>query len=376
MLPSAELEPVTDAPALEDLPPGGSLDHVAIVKLNGGLGTTMGLDGPKSLIEVKPGVTFLEVIALQARAAGRPLVLMSSFATQEATRTALPGVEDFVQGRFPRLNAADLSVRADAAPPGHGELYAALLSSGMRARLLARGATHVFASNSDNLGATPDPRIPAWVSSEGIPFLMEVVAGTERDRKGGHIARRDGRLVLRETAQVPPAEAESFSDFRRWRLYNANNLWIDLRPLTEPPDLPLILNRKTIAGEDVVQLETAMGAALGVIDGARVLRVPRSRFAPVKTTDDLLVVRSDAYVLHDDGRMEPRAAPFVALDRRFYGHLRDFDERFPSGPPSLVRARRLEVSGDVRFGRDVAVVGSVRLEGPAEIADGTVLDGA
>ena len=174
--------------------------------------------------------------------------------------------------------------------------------------------------------------------------------------------------MLRETAQVPPAEAESFSDFRRWRLYNANNLWIDLRPLTEPPDLPLILNRKTIAGEDVVQLETAMGAALGVIDGARVLRVPRSRFAPVKTTDDLLVVRSDAYVLHDDGRMEPRAAPFVALDRRFYGHLRDFDERFPSGPPSLVRARRLEVSGDVRFGRDVAVVGSVRLEGPAALA--------
>ena len=93
-------------------------------------------------------------------------------------------------------------------------------------------------SNADNLGATPDPRIAAFVARERIPFLMEVVEGTEADRKGGHIARRraDGALVLRETAQTPPGEEESFRDYRHWRYYNTNNLWIDLEALAATLD--------------------------------------------------------------------------------------------------------------------------------------------
>jgi UTP--glucose-1-phosphate uridylyltransferase len=192
---------------------------------------------------------------------------------------------------------------------------------------------------------------------------MEVVEGTEADRKGGHVARRDGRLVLRESGQVPAGD-DSFTDFRRWRYYNTNNLWLRLPWLAEhgPPRLPLIVNRKSVVAAEastpqVLQLETAMGAALGAIDGAEVVLVPRTRFAPVKTTNDLLVVRSDAYVLDpDDARLEPapqRAGappPFVDLDRRFYTTLADFEARFPAGPPSLVAAERLVVRGDVTFG--------------------------
>jgi UTP--glucose-1-phosphate uridylyltransferase len=349
VLPSAELEPVNDVPALEDLPAAEGLDALVMVKVNGGLGTSMGLDGPKSLIDVKPGVTFLDVIARQARALRIPLVLMNSFATRDAR---VPGLsEEFLQSRVPRLRAADLEPLDDWAPPGHGDVYASLEASGMRARLLERGVRWAFVSNADNLGALPDPRVPAWMAAEDVPFVMEVVVGTEADRKGGHIARRDGRLVLRETAQTPPGEAESFGDFRRWRHYNANNLWLDLERVGGDLDLPLIVNRKTIRGLDVVQLETAMGAALGVIDGARVLRVPRSRFAPVKTTDDLLVVRSDFYALSDDGVMHPAAEtpPFVRLDPRFFRTLGDFEARFPHGPPSLAGAERLVVEGDVTF---------------------------
>jgi UTP--glucose-1-phosphate uridylyltransferase len=192
---------------------------------------------------------------------------------------------------------------------------------------------------------------------------MEVAEGVAGERKGGHIARRDGRLVLRETAQVPEGDT-SFADHQRWRYYNTNNLWFDLRALAErrePLDLPLIVNHKTLDPTDpgspeVVQLESAMGAAVGAIDGAAALCVPRTRFAPVKTTNDLLAVRSDAYVLQpDDARVLPAPEregmepPLVDLDPRYFKLLADFEARFPSGPPSLVGAERLVVRGDVVF---------------------------
>ena len=144
--------------------------------------------------------------------------------------------------------------------------------------------------------------------------------------------------------------------------------------------LPMIRNEKTVDPADkssppVYQLETAMGAAIEVFEGARALNVPRTRFAPVKTTDDLLALRSDAYRLTDDARMElvPDTLPIVTLDPDHYKLLRDFDARFPKGPPSLKDAERFEVKGDVTFGANVVAKGSVKVEGPAQIEDGTVL---
>jgi UTP--glucose-1-phosphate uridylyltransferase len=120
-----------------------------------------------------------------------------------------------------------------------------------------------------------------------------------------------------------------------------------------------------------------MGAAIGVFDGARALHVPRRRFAPVKTTNDLLALRSDAYVLRDDHRVElapeREEPPVIDLDSEFYKLVGEFERRFPAGPPSLVACERLTVSGDVTFGRDVVVRGAVTLEGPARVADGAVL---
>jgi len=420
VLPSAELEPARDVPALAELldcDPRQALEHVVVIKLNGGLATTMGLQEPKSLLEAREGRSFLEVIVGQTLALRRslgvrlPLVLMNSDVTRAATEDALhkyPEIEhegiapDFMQSMIPKLDAERLAPVSwppapalEWCPPGHGDVYGALRRSGMLDALLQQGFRYAMISNSDNLGATLDPRIAGHLERQGMPFLMEVVEGTEADRKGGHIARRrsDGQLVLRETAQTPPEDEDSFRDFRRWRYYNTNSLWVDLRVLAEALEraggvleLPLIVNRKTVDPRDpgstpVVQLESAMGAAIGSFAGAALLLVPRTRFVPVKTTDDLLVLRSDVYELSGELEVEPAAGradnlPFVELDNRFYKLLDDFELRFPAGPPSLREAERLVVDGDVTFGAGVVVRGAVELHEPqpTTVAPGSVLE--
>jgi UTP--glucose-1-phosphate uridylyltransferase len=416
MLPEREIEPVGDLPGLDDLPEGDAalVDSAVVIKLNGGLGTSMGMTRPKSLIEAKDGLTFLDlivgqVLALRDRFHARvPLVLMNSFATRDDSLAALaahPDIEsdvplDFVQNKVPKIRADDLqpvSWPADPslewAPPGHGDLYTALVTSGMLETLREHGYRYAFVSNSDNLGAVLDDRILSWVAGEEAPFAMEVARRTQADRKGGHIARRreDGRLVLRETAQTPEEDLEALQDVGRHPYVNTNNLWVDLEALSDTLreregvlGLPIIVNRKTVDPTDpsspaVIQLETAMGAAIGVFDGARALHVPRRRFAPVKTTNDLLALRSDAYALHDDKRVELAPSreepPFVDLDAAYYKLIRDFEGRFSGGPPSLVDCARLVVEGDVTFGHGVVVRGSVTVRGPARIEDGTILAG-
>jgi UTP--glucose-1-phosphate uridylyltransferase len=300
----------------------------------------------------------------------------------------------------PKLDAESLlparwpaATELEWCPPGHGDVYASMVGSGLLDALRELGFRYVMISNSDNLGATVDPRIAGHIVREGVPFLMEVVLGTPADRKGGHIARRlrDGQLVLRETAQTPPEDEESFRDYQRWRYYNTNSLWIDLEAIAARfagdtgLELPVIVNRKTVDPRDsesppVLQLESAMGAAIGSFPGAALLQVPRTRFVPVKTTDDLLLLRSDAFRLGDEFRVQPavegRDQPLVALDKRYFGMIDEFEARMPGGPPSLRDAERLVVNGDVSFGSGVVVRGEVEIDAPEDglrIADDTVL---
>jgi UTP--glucose-1-phosphate uridylyltransferase len=417
-LAESEIDPVDELPDAEDLRETAGpelLDQAVVIKLNGGLGTSMGMTKAKSLLEVKDGKTFLDLIGeqildLRERSGARlPLILMNSFATREDSLAALERYDDlsaglpadFVQNKVPKVREDDLAPAQwpddpalEWAPPGHGDLYTALVTSGTLEALIDGGYRYAFVSNSDNLGAVLDPRILAWLAESGAPFLMEVADRTSSDRKGGHLARRtsDGGLVLREIAQTPDEDVDAFQDTSRHRYFNTNTLWVDLHALRDVLggagviDLPMIVNRKTVDPGDksstpVIQLETAMGAAIGVFEGAAALRVPRSRFVPVKTTNDLLSLRSDAYVI-GEGRAVHLAPerdgvpPFVDLDTDHYKLVGQFDERFHAGAPSLVACDALHVHGDVTFGADVTVRGEVTVEGPAKIPDGTVLEGA
>lgn len=417
LLAEAEIAPVEALPDAgqfgAELAEAGraALAQTIVLKLNGGLGTGMGLERAKSLLVVKHGLTFLDIIARQALRCAAPLVLMNSFSTRADSLAVLARYEDlarhgipldFVQHKIPKVLAADLSpadwpADPDLAwcPPGHGDIYTALLTSGMLDALLRRGYRYAFVSNADNLGAVLDPTILGYFVRNRLPFLMEVADRTAADRKGGHLARRrDGRLILRESAQCPAEDMPAFQDIGRHRYFNTNNLWLDLEVLQTVLTarqgilgLPLIRNRKPLDPRDptspaVYQLETAMGAAIELFEGAAAVRVPRTRFAPVKTTDDLLAVRSDAYVLTEDWQIvaNPRRRlpepPVVNLDGRFYRLIDDLEARFPFGPPSLVDCERFTVRGDVWFGRDIVCRRIVEIDagdsGPLMLFGGSI----
>jgi len=391
-LPHASMVSVTDQQVRE------AAATTVVIKLNGGLGTSMGLDQAKSLLQVRPGMTFLDIIVQQVRAVRAslgvelPVLFMNSFRTRDDTLAALATYSDlavgdlpldFMQSLEPKLRRDDLTpVRWPAdpslewCPPGHGDLYTSLDATGILDELIARGYRYATVSNSDNLGAAPDPHMMAWFASTGAPYAAEVCRRTPADVKGGHLVvrRSDGRLVLRESAQIPPEDVEAASDLTRHRYFHTNNLWFDLHALRDRLTerggvlgLPLIRNLKTVDPADptstpVVQIESAMGAAVEVFAGATAIEVDRARFLPVKTTNDLLLVRSDVYGVGTDGVVRAQVdAPLVDLDRRFYTTIADFDARIPS-PPSLADARSLTVRGDWRFGRDVVVVGDVTLD--------------
>ena len=375
------------------------LSQSVLIKLNGGLGTGMGLDKAKSLLPVKQGLSFLDIIARQAISAKIPLVLMNSFSTQQDSLAALepyPELEgsiplDFLQHKVPKI-CVDGFVPAcceehpalEWNPPGHVDIYPALLTSGLLDTLLDEGCRYAFVSNADNLGAVMDEAILGYFVESGAPFLMEVADRTDADRKGGHLARTaEGQLLLREVAQCADEDEACFQDITRHRFFNTNSLWIDLRQLKDILDknhgvlgLAPIYNRKTVDPRDphsdaVIQVETAMGSAIGVIKGAVAIRVPRSRFAPVKTTNDLLAVRSDLFLLNDDFCVVPNPkrltpAPGIDLDGRYYRLIDGFEARFPHGVPSLLACDRLAVKGDIVFGGDVVCRGDVALENPNE----------
>jgi UTP--glucose-1-phosphate uridylyltransferase len=419
LIPEDEVEPVTDLPRLDQVDVDedaarAALADLAMVKLNGGLGTSMGMSRAKSLLPVRGDDTFLDVISRQVLATRErhgvrlPVMFMNSFRTRDDTMAALEAYPDlpveglpidFLQNREPKLLADELTPvdwpddpTLEWCPPGHGDLYTALEASGTLAGLLEAGYRYACVSNADNLGARPDARMAGWFAASGAPYAAEVCRRTPADRKGGHLVRRrsDDRLVLRETAQTPADDEERASDIERHPFFHTNNLWFDLRVLARTLaerdgvlGLPLIRNEKTVDPSDassprVVQIETAMGAAVEVFEGARAIEVGRERFLPVKTTNDLLVLRSDVYTVSDDGAVSTTVeqVPLVDLDRAYYTRIDDFDQRFPSGPPSLRRARALTVVGDWTFGADVVVTGDAVLEGEGgEVADATTLGG-
>jgi len=423
MMPEATLDGVEELPDYDKLDTKDNselLKQTVVLKLNGGLGTGMGLDKAKSLLPVSEGNSFLDLIAKQVafmkkkyEGVDLKFMLMNSFSTDKDTREALakheglPTGDDlaFVQNKAPKITKEDYTATTWEAcpdhewcPPGHGDLYPAMLGSGALDKLLEAKMKYMFVSNSDNLGATMDLKILSYFAEQGAPFMMEVADRTDADKKGGHLAKKKegGGLTLRESAQCPKDDEKAFQDTTKYKYFNTNNLWVDLEKLKALFDanngaipLPVMLNDKTVDPRDkastkVIQLETAMGAAISAFEGAIALRIPRSRFAPVKKCDDLVALRSDAYVITEDSRIElakerEGVPPTIKLDDA-YKFCDAMEALIPNGSPSLIGCKSMKVEGaKIEFaGKGVVVKGDVVFQNKSDekkvVADGTYED--
>ncbi len=392
-----ELEPVMDFPDLlsqeASLPLSALLDHVVLIKLNGGLGTTMGLDIPKSLLSVRDELTFLDIFLNQVESlnieSGHqvPVVLMNSFSTDKPTKDYLAehgwdkrlNIHTVLQGQVPKLLPAGNPVDwpqdrvKEWCPPGHGDLYRTLFSSGVWDTLLEQGKEYAFVSNIDNLGATFEPALLDQLRISEAPLLMEVTERLPQDSKGGHLAyhKELERIILREKAQCAGEDLTFFQDIKRYRYFNTNNIWLNLTRLREvfPFSLPGIVNQKTVDPVDrsspvVYQLESAMGAAVALFKDVVFCNVPRTRFAPVKSLSDLLVVSSDLYQLDSRGRLTATVEklPLVKLKGYPQRSYESYQETFPFGSPRLKDAEYFEVDGRFVFSEGVSIEGSVTLK--------------
>jgi len=389
-----QLENLEKANSISD-----KISKFAIIKLNGGLGTSMGLSKAKSLIDVKDNQNFIGIIKNQIEILRKkynapiPLLFMNSFNTREDTLNE-PGIKnlnsnvhgdipvDFLQNMVPRiyedtlLPAWDGSSASHWCPPGHGDIFLSLKITKILDKLIAAGFTTVFLSNGDNLGATFDERILNYFIEEKLDFMPEVTPKLKADLKGGVLYKTldendtDGSIELLETAQVEEEYLKDFEDITRFAYFNINNLWCNLESLRDRMkkgdfQLSLIRNPKEIDNIKILQLETAMGSAVGKFNNTRVLIVPRTRFAPVKKCSDLLVRRSDIFVINaNNGALikNPQREleePTVILDFH-YNKVQDF-ENFFRKIPSLLNMTSLEVSGKVLFDEKIEIKGKVKI---------------
>ncbi|CAA6673438.1 unnamed protein product [Spirodela intermedia] len=364
------------------------LDKLVVLKLNGGLGTTMGCTGPKSVIEVRDGLTFLDLIVVQIESLNAkygcnvPLVLMNSFNTHDDTLKIVEkysnsniAIHTFNQSQYPRLVVEDfvplpskVQIGKDGwYPPGHGDVFPSLANSGKLDFFLSQGKEYVFVANSDNLGAIVDIKILSHLIHNQNEYCMEVTPKTLADVKGGTLISYEGRVQLLEIAQVPDEHVNEFKSIEKFKIFNTNNLWINLKAIKRLVEgdalkMEIIPNPKEVDGVKILQLETAAGAAIRFFDNAIGVNVPRSRFLPVKATSDLLLVQSDLYTLADGflvrnkARTNP-ANPAIDLGPEFK-KVSSFLSRFKS-IPSIIDLDSLKVVGDVSFGANVVLEGKV-----------------
>lgn len=400
-----QIVPYANLPKANDV---DNLNKLAVLKVNGGLGTSMGMTGAKSALEVKDDMTFLDLTVRQIEHLNTthrvdvPLILMTSFNTHEDTLRIIKKyanqqlrITTFNQSRYPRIYKESLlpcpkradDDKANWYPPGHGDLYNALMHSGVLDQLLAEGKEYLFVSNSDNLGAVVDESILQHMIDTQAEFIMEVTDKTKADIKGGTLIDYEGSVRLLEIAQVPSEHVEDFKSVRKFKIFNTNNIWINLRALkrimeTEGLELEIIVNPKiNDDGHAVIQLETAAGAAIKHFRNAHGINVPRKRFLPVKSCSDLLLIKSDIYSLQhgqlviNENRMF-ETTPVIKLGDHFK-KIQQFQKRFKK-IPRILELDHLTVTGDVNFGRNVTLRGTVIIvanEGQRiDIPDGCILE--
>ena len=358
-----------------------ALHKVIYVKINGGLGTSMGCTGPKATIPIKGKKTFLDYILKdinQSRKKYRiplPLVLMNSFYTHTQTETALlkqKKIFSFIQNEFPRIDAKTLKPFSNPEkpeqewyPPGHGNFLPCFLESGLLDTFIDQGFEYLFISNVDNLFATLCPKILGHMIDKNLSFLMETTPRTNQDSKGGALTKYQHKLCLLEKSQVHPHTLKNFENIKKFPLFNTNNIWIHLKSikttLAKHPQIPLIINQKRDeTGNPFIQLETALGSYLNIFENSGCIVVPRSRFFPVKKNADLLLLQSDIVKESPSGlSLTVDTLPIISLSK-------DYDDisryhHFIQKIPSLKNLKTLSINGAICIRENVEFKGTVHI---------------
>eukprot|EP01029_Cantina_marsupialis_P015586 TRINITY_DN3416_c0_g1_i1.p1 TRINITY_DN3416_c0_g1~~TRINITY_DN3416_c0_g1_i1.p1 ORF type:complete len:491 (-),score=119.84 TRINITY_DN3416_c0_g1_i1:104-1552(-) len=366
------------------------LQKLVIIKLNGGLGSTMKCKGPKSFLPVQHGLTFLDLTIRQVEylnvvhGCDVPIVLLNSFKTSERTREVIKSYEGrevtihcLDQSSMPRLDPVTLKPLATESfseetqhlwyPPGHGDLVDTYLDSDLHLEFFRQGKEYAFISNIDNLTATIDFKVLYHLYMENVDFCMEVTERKECDVKGGILVKDHDKTRLLERSQFPKEEVALFNDYKHFNSFNTNNLWICINKLERlwdrrmlNPDI-IAVHKDTPFGE-VVELETAIGCCFKSVGSAQGVMVSRDRFTPVKHTADLLLVQSDVYTLVHGNLVRPLDAkklPTVEIR----GPMTDvtvYQEKVKN-VPSLRGLDSLLIDGNVSFGTEVFLSGKVEI---------------
>ena len=367
----------------------GLLSKLAVCRLNGGLGTSMGCEGPKSAIEVKNGQNFLDLIVQKMASLNKqystdvPLVLMNSFRFDQDTQKIIKRYKSrlqiltFKQNQMPRLRKDTMLPLSreeygeqSAYPPGHGDFYDSIAKSGILETLIDQGKQYLFISNVDNLGASIDLKILKLMEESKVPFIMEVTEKTRADVKGGTLVKTGHReMGLLELAQVPKDFVEEFKSIKKFKIFNTNNIWINLAELKKMVTgndihLDIIVNQKNLEHLPILQLETAIGSGINNFEGSLAVKVPRIRFLPIKKTDDLLLAQSNLFVF-EEGLLKKNpdrqfdGLPLIRLGENFQ-MFEEYQKRFES-IPDILELDLLTVVGNVYFGKNITLRGNVIL---------------
>ena len=375
------------------------MKKLCIVKINGGLGTSMGCTGPKSVIEVRNGLTFLDIIILQLKGLTRtfgvvvPLVLMNSFSTQKDTEKVIEKYKDdkdvviktFLQHKFPRIDGETLlpvphqlnGRKEEWYPPGHGDFLQSFVDSETFKELKKEGKEYLFLSNVDNLGATPDISIMHHFAEKKMDYALELTPKTLNDIKGGTLIRYGDRLKMLEVAQVPSDHLSEFQDISKFKVFNTNSIWMNIESIREVVEqqtllnnMDIIVNRKMDGERKVIQLEIAVGCAVSAFKNTAAFIVPRNRFLPVKGCSDLFIIQSGLFGLTEDGHMVDKARkvadipPSIKFGKEFT-FVADYQKHMKV-IPNIDKLNSLVVEGNVIFGENVVLEGDVIIRNKKE----------
>ena len=283
-----------------------------------------GWSAPSRCSCVRRGLSFLDIIARQVLHlreeydATLPLIFMNSFRTSADTLAALAALRR--PGRRGSAAGVPAEQGAQAARQGpHARSLARRTpaSSGARPatatstrRCSAPGCSTSWSTPATSACSSPTPTTSAPCRTPGWPAGSRPQARRSRSRPCGvppPTARAATSPAASPTAgsscgrprRRSKEDLEALADLERHRFCSTNNLWFDLAAMKQALDvrggmlgLPLIRNVKTVDPADkstpeVIQVETAMGAAIEVFEDSALIEVGRDRFVPVKTTNDL-----------------------------------------------------------------------------------------